>query len=789
MRILTPVRSSEAIPDAAALSLEAVGGEPANELLRSNTFREEWATLYAACPWATIFQSAAFSDAWWDVYKVRYEPRVLLARGQQGELRGLLLLARDRRSGELFNLGTHHSEYHAWLAAPADSDQFMTEVVRMLRAYSGCRVLRFQYLAPRAPLGWTRAFSSWKAPGCIVHAHQRGLRDLNDSAAENQSLRKKSNRSKLQRLGRVAPVEFRVLATADELDTWLPQIQSQCDQRHGGHSGMGPFASDPLKAVFYRHLMEQPGLMHVCVLVRGDQLLASHLGLVDGKSLSLGLFTHDLSEHANSPGKLLLHMLAQHMASTGLHTLDLTPGDDYKLRFSSRTDVVHTLEIRFRQLDLAFRRVITRRDDAASGADGAGRSRRALFVCYFYPPLLSSGTARSVEFTRRLPSLGWDVTVLTVQESRDPWEKGRGGEPPPNVRVRRSAELPFAHGLDMLHAVLVRVARFAGREIKGHPFRALFAFPDPQVAWQSTIPGIRHGRGCDVVYASCSPFSSALSARIIALVLRKPLVLDFRDPWTVNPYMHIGGPRRALTRLTERWCISGASAILLNTTGTERLYKNAYPEFADRFRVLPNGFDRLTPVESSPGTPFRIFHIGSFYGPRRPDLLLEALSQLIQEGHVARDDVEFVQVGEKWPSFGAFHESVPITEMPPVPRDQALELMSGASLLYLKQGWEEGITEYVSVAAKTYEYLATGLPVLAECPPGDNLDIVREHAERSYIVASQSLEEMRSALLQALADRDVPPGRIPQQFIDRFSRDNLSRRLADILSSAAVEAT
>lgn len=785
MRILTPSRASVAQPDPSNLDVTFVVGDPAVALLQDAVFRAEWRALYASCPWATVFQSPEFADAWWSVYSARFELRLVLGR-VSAELRALLLLVRDRRTGEILHVGTHHAEYHAWLALPADSDRFMTQVVRLLSVQSRCRVLRFQYLAPGAPLGWTRSFSSWKAPGCIVHAHQRGLRDLSDSATENQSLRKKSNKSKLQRLARVAPIEFRVITTAAELNEWLPQIETQCDARHGGHTGTGPFEGDPLKAEFYRSLLEQPGLMHVSVLVRGNQLLASHLGLIDGASISLGLFTHDLAEQNNSPGKLLLHMLAQEMASSGLRTLDLTPGDDYKLRFANRTDVVHTLEIRFQQLDLALRRVISRRDDAASGEYTLPQPRRALFVCYFYPPLLSSGTARSVEFTRRLPALGWDVTVLTVHESRDPWEKGRGGEVPENVRVRRSTELPLAHGLDVLHAVLVRVARLVGREIRGHPFRALFAFPDPQVAWQSTIPGIRYGRGCDVVYASCSPFSSALSARLIALVLRKPLVLDFRDPWTVNPYMHIRGPRRALTKLTERWCISGARFVLLNTPGTERLYRNAYPEFSDRFRVVPNGFDRLTPVENSPGSPFRIFHIGSFYGPRRPDLLLEALSALIAEGHIHRDDVEFVQVGEKWPSFAPFAEAIPITEMSPVPRDQALELMSGASLLYLKQGWEEGITEYVSVAAKTYEYLATGLPILAECPPGDNLNIVREHAERAYVVATQSLDEMKCALLRALADRDVPPGKIPQQFIDRFSRDNLSRRLAEILSAAAA---
>jgi glycosyltransferase involved in cell wall biosynthesis len=115
--------------------------------------------------------------------------------------------------------------------------------------------------------------------------------------------------------------------------------------------------------------------------------------------------------------------------------------------------------------------------------------------------------------------------------------------------------------------------------------------------------------------------------------------------------------------------------------------------------------------------------------------------------------------------------------------------MGQASLLYLKQGWEEGISDYVSVAAKTYEYLATGLPVLAECPPGDNLDIVREYSERRYLVPSRTLDDMKRALRSAWSDRTLPPGKISPRFIERFSRDNLARHLAEELSAATVEKT
>ena len=83
----------------------------------------------------------------------------------------------------------------------------------------------------------------------------------------------------------------------------------------------------------------------------------------------------------------------------------------------------------------------------------------------------------------------------------------------------------------------------------------------------------------------------------------------------------------------------------------------------------------------------------------------------------------------------------------------ALAMMRTASLLYVRQGWEPGVTDYIAVAAKTYEYLATGLPILAHCPPGDNVEIIRRYAANSYIVTSPEGRELEGALRAAYENR------------------------------------
>jgi CelD/BcsL family acetyltransferase involved in cellulose biosynthesis len=337
---------SAATAGATALRFEAWSQESARALLHAGAFKEEWRALARACPWATVFQEPAFSEAWWAVYADAFEPLLLTARDRDGTLQGLLALARDRASRRVVPVGAHHAEYHAWVAASNVGDAVMRDALRPLREALRVRRLRFHFLAPGAPTGWLAHARGPFAPLALRSDHPRGLRTLGDGGLDRQALRKKAARSKLARLEREGPVEYRAITEPAEFEHWLPQIIAQTDARHGSGSVAGPFAADPRKADFYRRLVREPGLMHCGVLVRGDQLLASHTGWIDRGALGLGLITFDAREAAHSPGSLLLHLVGEDVARRGMATtFDLTPGGAYKERFATHGDTVHTVDL------------------------------------------------------------------------------------------------------------------------------------------------------------------------------------------------------------------------------------------------------------------------------------------------------------------------------------------------------------------------------------------------------------------------------------------------------------
>ena len=114
-------------------------------------------------------------------------------------------------------------------------------------------------------------------------------------------------------------------------------------------------------------------------------------------------------------------------------------------------------------------------------------------------------------------------------------------------------------------------------------------------------------------------------------------------------------------------------------------------------------------------------------------------------------------------------------------REEALKIMKSASLLYLNQGREEGVKDYIAVGAKTYEYLSTGIPILADCPEGDNADLVREFGRNSFTVTSGEIVDLREAIEKAYDSRNRIKPEVDLIYKRNYSRAALTRRLVQIL--------
>jgi hypothetical protein len=326
------------------MRLELWRDEAAWARLEAPEFREQWDRLYAECPWASVFQSCGYASAWYDAYRRRFTPLLVGARGDDGSLSGLLLLA-VAADGQLVAAGERQAEYQVWLARPAEGDAFIeTALERIAEAYAG-RTLTLHYLPPDTPRGWL-ASRRGIARRCVLRPVSRGIMDVTESGAD-AALMTKNNRVKLKRLERVGPVAFERVTDPVAIDSLLDEIVPLCDLRQGALHDVLPFREDPLKVPFHRALARVPGLLYVSVLRCGGATASAQVDADNRGQVAIGFGALSPSLTRHSPGRLHALFRARDVARQGHRSIDLTPGGAYKEFLATRFDEVYTLRVFF----------------------------------------------------------------------------------------------------------------------------------------------------------------------------------------------------------------------------------------------------------------------------------------------------------------------------------------------------------------------------------------------------------------------------------------------------------
>jgi CelD/BcsL family acetyltransferase involved in cellulose biosynthesis/RimJ/RimL family protein N-acetyltransferase len=328
----------------ASVRIDVLRGGEAAALLRSSSFSAEWSALCKQCPWSTAFQSPGFANAWYNSYRTRYEPLLVIHRTTDGTVQGLLALAKSVNGKELVVVGAAQAEYHAWICTPELSQIFPWMAFRALRKETPSSGLKFRYIPRGTPLEWVNSRQAVRH--CLLKSFSRPLLQLGDGEDVRSSLKKGSNKSRIKRLEKMGGLEFKKITDAAEFDSMFDAMIRFYDLRHGAVHGSADFDKDPLKKPFHLAMMRVPGLLHVTAMKVGGELVAAHMGVASREELQLGIIVHNPTFSKYSPGKFQILFLCKMLMDEGCNQLDLTPGGDpYKERFANAWDEVHTLAV------------------------------------------------------------------------------------------------------------------------------------------------------------------------------------------------------------------------------------------------------------------------------------------------------------------------------------------------------------------------------------------------------------------------------------------------------------
>lgn len=409
-----------------------------------------------------------------------------------------------------------------------------------------------------------------------------------------------------------------------------------------------------------------------------------------------------------------------------------------------------------------------------------------LLLTHYYPPGTEVGGVRPARLVRALRERGHRVTVVTA---------ALPGEAPGLRLVEAGVvvrTVPSPTPIRLLLAALkswrspdggegqARTLTDAGGARAGETWRgrlrrwALSLLWMPDDRHRFVLPAVRQaaavhaGDPVDLVYSTAPPFSVHLAAALLAAELRRPLVAEFRDPWTDVPRDH--GRRSAvsdwLEARLERLVLRRAAAVVAvtPTVGGWLEAKRRAVGRPDDVVVTLNGipvFEGAVDDANDPAAPIEVLHAGTLYLRRNPRPFLAALAAGIRRGDYGTRPVRVTFLG----AHGERFDGVSVTDMAQElglgeavrfeghlsPEACRQRMAAATALLLLAQD------QPAQVPNKLFDYLAVRRPVLAVCDPdGESARILRQVGGH-HILPEADGDAMRDPVCHAVLEAARTP--------------------------------
>ncbi|MCX6570928.1 MAG: glycosyltransferase [Candidatus Aminicenantes bacterium] len=333
-----------------------------------------------------------------------------------------------------------------------------------------------------------------------------------------------------------------------------------------------------------------------------------------------------------------------------------------------------------------------------------------ILISYHFPPAGGNSAPASIrlgKFAQYLPEFGW--TPLVVSASRGNFDF-------------LDDSLMFDH-----NTAVNRVRNYLGRFRGLDRIMSWLPAPGFLLPWTInaglTASHLAKRKKVKLILASSPPSASFLAGYFAHKLTGLPLVLDYRDQWTLSPYRT--GPR--FYRIWDRWLeaqvLKYSRLVVASNTGRLAEHNEYWKISSPKAIVIPNGFD-LKDFEGvrpdrSAGYDLRseivIRHMGAIYGARAATTrsLLNALNDYL----TVRSDAPTIRV--------QFTGSVPNVLLMPhsayssklilerqrrASYKEALALELGADVLLLLIG--RHAQSNAETSSKVFEYIASGRPIL-----------------------------------------------------------------------------
>lgn len=422
---------------------------------------------------------------------------------------------------------------------------------------------------------------------------------------------------------------------------------------------------------------------------------------------------------------------------------------------------------------------------------------KVLIISYYWPPAGGPGVQRWLKFAKYLPQYGYEPVMFVPDNAHYPLQDpSLEDEVPAGLRV---VKYPIKEPYSLANIFSKKDTRSISSGIIPEEaeqdlvqkmlllIRGNFFIPDARKFWVK--PSVRFlkkylkDNHINKIITSGPPHS----LHLIGLALKRELgvtwVADFRDPWTSIGYHQklrlLSAARRKHLRL-EKEVLQQADQVITTSWATAQEFK----QLTDiPVHVITNGYDVVDLPAVELDKKFSISHIGSLLSGRNPGNLWKALGELVKEDPSFARDLQIKLVGAVGESIlkNILQQGLASHVEKPgyVPHREAQLLQRQSQVLLLIE-IDSDHTRAI-IPGKLFEYMVSGRPILSVGPEDSDPQKILQQTNTGRFFNYRDKEGMKMYLRQA--HEDYRTGRLRSNPIglQRFSRKNLTRELAEIL--------
>lgn len=339
--------------------------------------------------------------------------------------------------------------------------------------------------------------------------------------------------------------------------------------------------------------------------------------------------------------------------------------------------------------------------------------KEILFISYHFPPFSKILSIRAAETTKRLVNNGYKIFVVSAKSNKNAYK---------DINLLQEVKSPLIKNTSVFNLSFAQEGVNSNIQKKPLYFELLnliFFLHWIPLAFLACKRQIRKNH-ISLIFASAPPFFSLLLGYLLKIIFKIPLIIEYRDPWSYNPYL-IGTMSSSLENFylnIEKKILKATDGIFAISNGMKTfLRKNFSNEIKNtEIHVIPHGInieDLKIPQKKAFSKEITFTFTGNLYGRRDLKPLIKIVSKSQERGFLKGISLK-INIFGKYDNkklkylIEKYNVSNNFDLKGFVPRDICLNQVFNSSLaLHVGEN-----LNYPTLSFKVWEYLSVGKKIL-----------------------------------------------------------------------------